>query len=593
MSSIPKSFIEDLKNTADIESVVSSYVQLQRRGKIAVGLCPFHSEKTGSFTVYPDTQSYFCFGCGAGGDTIGFIERIENISYVEAVKLLAEKYGMTVPEEEGEDRSAKLRVRILEMNREAAHFFHDCLVNTEEGRKEALGYLLGRGFTSATITHFGLGYAPESWDSLTRHLMSKGYTQEEMQAADLARISRKGTSYDVFKHRVITPIIDLRGNVVGFSGRRLGDSDPKKYYNTSDTPVYKKTSHLFALNFAKKEKGMKYIILGEGAMDVMAMHQAGCTSAVASLGTALTADQCRSIASYTSEVILAYDNDAAGQKATKRAVKLLDAAGIRSRVLSIPQTPGVKDPDEYIKKFGPEAFRKIVDESRGSTEYGLSGIMERHDLDDPTEKVQAVREAVAFIAELTNSVEREIWCGKLSQDLGISKEGIMANVTDIIKKKHRAKELREVQNLDRNPQVMRMIPEAVRNPAEAAAEEKVLEVLFRFPEETARICCTVNAESFTVGLYRRVFEKILEARAGGYDVSLSILGEDFSMEEKGYMSGLINRSTEKGLLPEDGTAAAAKMAELGARKSDTEIASMDNGDLGRYVADMIEKKKQK
>ena len=310
---IPQSFIEELKMHSDIESVVSSYVQLKRRGRILVGLCPFHSEKTGSFTVYPESQSFYCFGCGAGGDVIGFIRRIENLEYVEAIKLLAQRAGMTVPEDAAEDRTAMLKTRILEMNREAARFYYDRLI--EPAGEPALRYLLGRGLLPKTIKHFGLGYAPAQWSALTDMLAKKGFKYEEMEAACLARKGRNGGYYDVFRDRVMFPIIDLRGNVIGFGGRKMTGDGPK-YYNSPDTPVFKKTKNLFALNFAKKNGKLPYLILCEGYMDVISMHQAGFTQAVASLGTSLTSDQCRLAAAYTDEAILAYDSDEAGQKAT-------------------------------------------------------------------------------------------------------------------------------------------------------------------------------------------------------------------------------------------------------------------------------------
>ncbi|MBQ4117920.1 MAG: DNA primase, partial [Oscillospiraceae bacterium] len=327
---IPQSFIEELKMNCDIESVISSYVQLRKRGRISTGLCPFHSEKTGSFTVYPESQSFYCFCCGAGGDVIGFIRRIENLEYVEAIKFLAQRAGMNVPEDAAEDKTALLKTKILEMNREAARYYFSEL--TKPGGKAALDYLLGRGLEPKTIKHFGLGYAPNEWTGLTDLLASKGYRYEDMEAAQLARKSNKsGRYYDVFRDRVMFPIIDLRGNVIGFGGRKMSGDGPK-YYNSPDTPVFKKTKNLFALNFAKKQK-LDHLILCEGYMDVIAMHQAGFTEAVASLGTSLTSDQCRLAASYVEEAVLAYDSDEAGQKATKRAISLLDEVGIRSRVL--------------------------------------------------------------------------------------------------------------------------------------------------------------------------------------------------------------------------------------------------------------------
>ena len=312
-------FLQELKYRSDIEQVVGSYVNLRRRGRTLSGLCPFHSEKSPSFTVYPDTQSFFCFGCGAAGDVINFIRRIENLDYMEAVRLLAQRAGMQVPEEAGDDRSSRLRKRILELNRDAARYFHRSLMS--EAGRPGRAYLIGRGLTRDTIVHFGIGYAAEGWDGLTNAMRQQGYTKEELLAAHLVSEGARGGIYDTFRNRAIFPIIDLRGNVIAFGGRNLGDKGPK-YLNSSDTPVFKKSRNLFALNFAK-DSPRKQLILCEGYMDVVSLHQAGFTNAVATLGTALTEEQCRLIAQYTGEVLLSYDSDGPGQAATQRATCLL------------------------------------------------------------------------------------------------------------------------------------------------------------------------------------------------------------------------------------------------------------------------------
>ena len=339
---ISELFLQELKSYSDIEQVVSSYVHLKRRGRVATGLCPFHSEKTPSFTVYPDNQSFYCFGCGAGGDVITFIRRIENLEYVEAVRFLAQRAGMAMPEDTRDDGMARLKARVLELNRTLARFYHSCLRGPQG--KPGLDYLHGRGLTNQTIIRFGLGYAPDSWDAACKYLRSRGFTDDEMVSAAVAARGKSGGLYDSFRNRAMFPIIDLRGNVIGFGGRVMGDAKGPKYLNSSDTPVFKKSRNLFALNFAKASK-REGLILCEGYMDVIAMHQAGFDNAVATLGTALTSEQSRLIAQYAQGVTLSYDSDGAGQAATRRAVGLLGEVGVKIKVLSIT---GAKDPDVCV-----------------------------------------------------------------------------------------------------------------------------------------------------------------------------------------------------------------------------------------------------
>lgn len=583
---IPQSFIEELKLASDIESVVSSYVQLRRRGRILTGLCPFHSEKTGSFTVYPESQSFYCFGCGAGGDVIGFIRRIENLEYVEAVKLLAQRCGMAVPENGEEDRTAKLRTVILEMNREAARFYYDRLVSPEG--KGALDYLLGRGLTPRTIKHFGLGYSPAGWTGLTDLLAKKGYKYGDMEAACLARRGKNGSYYDVFRDRVMFPIIDLRGNVIGFGGRKMTGEGPK-YYNSPDTPVFKKTKNLFALNFAKKQK-LENLILCEGYMDVIAMHQAGFTQAVASLGTSLTADQCRLAASYADEAILAYDSDDAGQKATKRAIALLDEAGMRSRVLTIE---GAKDPDEFIKKYGGARFKKLLEGSAGAVEYELSKINSKYDTGAPEGRILALREAVGLLADMKNPLEREVWAAKVAADYGATKEGVLAQAQAKLRRRSREEERRSVNAPALSRGEALLVPEKSRNPAAAAAEERLLEALLRHPEAAKDPALGVTGEDFTCGLYRRIFEKIVWAVGEGSELSLSLFGEDFTLEEQSAAARLMAAARESRCSAEDALDAAAAIRRLRERKSDDEIAALSGSELAEYIDKMRREKKKR
>ena len=582
---IPQSFIEELKMNCDIEDVISSYVQLRKRGRISTGLCPFHSEKTGSFTVYPESQSFYCFGCGAGGDVIGFIRRIENLEYVEAIKFLAQRAGMTVPEDAAEDKTALLKTKILEMNREAARFYFSEL--TKPNGKAALDYLLGRGLEPKTIKHFGLGYAPADWTRLTDLLASKGYRYEDMEAAQLARKGKNGRYYDVFRDRVMFPIIDLRGNVIGFGGRKMSGDGPK-YYNSPDTPVFKKTKNLFALNFAKKQK-LERLILCEGYMDVIAMHQAGFTEAVASLGTSLTSDQCRLASSYVEEAVLAYDSDEAGQKATKRAISLLDEVGIRSKVLAIPDA---KDPDEYIKKFGGTRFKKLIEQSAGSTEYELSKIGAKYDTETPEGKISALKDAVNLLAGMKNPLEREVWAAKLARDYGTTKEGILTQVQTKIKRRARAEGARSIAG--QNAQTTTFggaVPEKLRNPGAAAAEERLLGALLRNPEALSTVSTKLSSQNFTCELYRSFYEKLLSSLSTGAEVSLTLFGEDFTLEQQGIIAKLAHLAREHQYSAEDAVQAADSILRLREKKTDKEIGELSGAELAAYIEKMRKSKK--
>ena len=430
---ISDEFLAELRARTDIESVISPYVNLSKRGRLVKGLCPFHNEKTPSFTIYTDSQSFFCFGCGAGGDAITFVRRIENLDYVEAVKVLAERAGMKMPEDGYDDSIAKHRQRILAANREAAKFFHSTMMSPQG--KIGLDYFLGRGLTMQTIRHFGLGYAPDSWDALLKHMRSKGFTNQELFDANLVRMSTKGERthyYDNFKNRAMVPIIDLRGNVIAFGGRVLDDSKPK-YINTSDTMVYKKSNGVFALNFAKNGNPSQMIV-AEGYMDVIALHQAGFTNAIACLGTALTQEQARLVARYADEVVLSYDSDEAGQKATKRAIEIFSKTGVKIRVLKLT---GGKDPDEIIKKFGKEKFRSLIDGAANDIEYSILRERDKYDLDSIDGKTKFLTAIAATLAS-ANPIEQDAYAAKLASEMQISKDAIMLEIKRAYKRKAEA-----------------------------------------------------------------------------------------------------------------------------------------------------------
>ena len=464
-------FIDALRDSNDIESVISGYIELRRRGRNLVGLCPFHNEKTPSFTVYPETSSYYCFGCGAGGDVIGFVRNIENLDYVEAVKLLADRAGIKMPDSNYDDTTANLRRRIYEANREAAKFYHETLF-TERG-KQQLEYLTRRNVSPKMIKHFGLGAAPDDWHALGDYLQEKGFKRSELVAANLMRYSEKNGKkyyYDAFRAKVMYPVIDLRGNVVAFGGRVLDNSKPK-YINTSDTLVYKKSNELFALNFAKNGNDRK-IILCEGYMDVIALHSAGFENAVAGLGTALTPEQVSLISRYADEVALCYDSDEAGQKALRSALTLFSKTGVRTKVIRLE---GGKDPDEIIREHGREMFAKLLNGAHNDTEYHLSVLKEKYIVETADGKMNFLREASKYLAT-TDSLERDIYAMKLADELGVSKDAILHQIKAAAQKENYNKSRSQLSDAQKKAQTIEKAidPQRVKNIRLAKAEDTIL-----------------------------------------------------------------------------------------------------------------------
>lgn len=520
-------FLQELKSRAEISTIISRYVNLRKSGGRYVGLCPFHSEKTPSFTVYEDTQNFYCFGCGVGGDIITFIRKIENLDYVDAVKMLAQQCGMEIPAEAVNDSYARLRKRILEMNREAAKFFHNCL-KSPAGRA-GLDYFKKRKLLPSTITSFGLGYAPNSWNALKSHLGSLGYSDEEMHAAALIRM--KGThGYDQFRNRVMFPIIDLQGNVIGFGGRVLDDSTPK-YLNTSDTPVFKKSMNLYALNFAKSS-GMDSLILCEGYMDVIAMHQAGFKNAVATLGTALTPEQARLIARYTKEITVSYDADEAGQKAAQRAIGLLTQVGLRVRVLHIE---GGKDPDEFLKSYGADKFKLMLENAGTHIEYRISGAKAKYNMNEPEQKLEFIKEAEEIIASLESAIEREVYAGKLAQELELNKDTLLGEINRIRLQKDRRdlrtqmrSELAQIQGLKD-----RVNPEKSRYLRVSNAEESLIAILYKNPDFLKKLDELINPDDFVTEFNRRVYSTERELIQQNETLDMTSLGAVFEPEQTG------------------------------------------------------------
>ena len=536
---LPEEFIYQLKSANSIDSTIGRYINLTKRGKDFVGLCPFHSEKTPSFHIYTDTQSFYCFGCGAGGDVITFTKRIENLDYVEAVKLLAQRGGLEMPEDKGYDKTAELKKRILEINRETANFYYRQLVSGSD--KRGLKYFFDRKLKPETIKKYGLGYAPASWDGLSKHLSSLGYTDNEMIAANVRTISKNNKNvFDTFRERVIFPIIDLRGNIIAFGGRALGDGIPK-YLNTGDTPVFKKSRNLFSMNFAKNSP-VKKIILAEGYMDVIAINQAGFENVVATLGTALTPEQARLLRQYADEVVISYDSDDAGQKATARAINLLGDVGINTRIIKIENA---KDPDEYIKKFGAQRFKMLIDNSDGAINFELEKCKYGLDLNAETDKVTFLKNAVKVLSTISNRLERDVYISKVARENEINADILRSQIDSEIKRKINTDKKKEWQAIrSKSNFTDPIIPEAVRYPKEVKAEEGILSYLFRYPDKTEYVSQIITPDFFVTEFHKKVYEVFCSKMKEHVNFSMSIFANEFNDEEMGKITGIEVKNRE-------------------------------------------------
>lgn len=532
-----ENFLQELKYKTDIEDIVSTYVSLRKRGNTSVGLCPFHNEKTPSFTVYNDTQSFYCFGCGAGGDAIGFIKKIENLDYIDAVKLLAERAGMQMPQDGFDDSISKKRRRILQINREAAKFFHSYMMSPKG--KIGYDYFINRGLTPKTIAKFGLGYAPDSWDSLLKHLRSLGYGYGEMLDAGLIKTSKHNSYYDFFRNRVITPVINVRGNVIAFGGRVLDDSKPK-YLNSPDTLAYKKTNELFSLNYAK-DSGKDTLILCEGYMDVISMHQAGFTNAVAGCGTALTGEQVRLISRYANEVILAYDADEAGQKAVHKAMTLFKNTDIKIRV---PRFTGGKDPDEIIKKLGRDKFKGMLEGASNDTEFSLLEIREKYDLETTQGKIDFVRDALKIIATL-QPVEQDLYLTRISNELSIEKSSLKVQLQSLIKSKRSRENKNHFKTIvnDYTRNVTRETYDTGISHRQTKAENRLLTLLMVYPD-CVKFLDDFDSDKLSDGFAKKAYSVIVERIKDGLDLDLMSFGDTFTDSEYSRLSRLINDNCE-------------------------------------------------
>lgn len=534
----PESFLSELTEKNEITDVVSQYVKLTKRsGSNLFGLCPFHSEKTPSFSVAPDKQIYHCFGCGKGGGVIGFIMEIENLSYPDAVRFLANRAGIPVPEENRDEGYGK-RERVLELNKAAARFFYDCLCSP--GGELGRAYLKKRAISPQMAVRFGLGLAPDTWDSLTKAMRSRGFSDTELFEAGLVRRSNKGGGvYDTFRNRLMFPVIDVRGSVIGFSGRILDDGEPK-YMNSPETIVFNKSRNLFAMNLAKKSK-KGYIILSEGNIDVVSLHQSGFDCAVASLGTSLTPEQARLISRYSDTVIIIYDGDSAGQKATQRAINILGKLNLKVRVVKLT---GAKDPDEYIKKFGADAFAQVLEGSEENRDYLLSDIASRYSMESDDGRIAFLKEAVAYVAGFWGAVEREVYIDRLSEMTRVPRKAIADEVERacVSKQKNakRQREREETQPVKRMQPVFKEL--RYENVRSAKAEEGVIRLLYYAPELFGN--CAIGEESFSSPVLGRLYTALREKGISGARPGLSALEGEFSGGEISLLTGIINEPVD-------------------------------------------------
>ncbi len=529
----PSSFIDELLARNPIEDVVGQYVTLRRSGSNMFGLCPFHGEKTASFSVAPEKGIYYCFGCHKGGGAVNFMMEIEGLSYPDAVRALAKRAGMSVPEDEQYQSRYRHQERLWALMKEAGRFFHSRLY-TPEGEK-CLEYVNKRGLSKAIVTRFGIGYAPDSWNALVDAMRKKGYTDQELRDADLVG-EKNGRIYDRFRNRLMFPIIDVRGNVIGFGGRVLDDSKPK-YLNSNETVIFNKRKNLFGMNYAKKTKE-PYMILVEGNIDVVTLHMYGFDNAVASLGTSLTEEQVALLARYTEQVVLTYDGDAAGQQAAQRAIPMLEKAGLRVKVL---QMQDAKDPDEFLHKFGADRFRMLLDDSANRVEYQLTAIAKKYNIVEDDQRIRYIQESAALLATLGSPVQREVYSRRVADAAKISFEAMEGEVKKAFKKKI-AQDKKRQEKIDLAP-ARALQPKArsihYDNMRSAMAEENLLAMVLR---DQSLLGSTGNllGSHFSVPLLGRVYDALLDRYKQGLEVSLGTLA-DLTPEEMSHLAGIAHK----------------------------------------------------
>ena len=535
----PESFIDELVARNPIEDVVGQRVALKRSGANLFGLCPFHGEKTASFSVAPDKGIYYCFGCHKGGGVINFVMELEGLSYPDAVRNLAKRAGMEVPEDEQYQSRYKQQERLWALHKDAARFFHSQLYAPVG--KPALDYALGRGMSKSILTTFGVGYAPDTWDAMTKAMRAKGYTDQELRDSGLVTVSQKnGNLFDRFRDRLMFPIIDVRGNVIGFGGRTLKkDADTAKYLNSPETIIFNKRKNLFGLNLAKKTKENS-LILVEGNIDVVALHQYGFDNAVASLGTSLTEEQATLMTRYAEQIVLIYDSDQAGQNATARAIPILEKAGLQVKVLKMRDA---KDPDEFLKKFGADRFKMLLEESSNRIEYQLNTIYKKYDLRIDDEKVRYVHESAELICTLDSAIKREIYGTRVAESAGISSDAMKLEVNKAFKRRI-AREKKKQEKIDLEPmKALQPKDRSIRydNMRSALAEETVIAQGLREPA-LLDICQKLTEEHFSVPLLGRVYGQMIKRHSRGMDLSLGVL-EELTPQEASHLAGVCQKQT--------------------------------------------------
>ena len=543
---ISKETIEEVLLRTDIQTLIGGYVSLKRASANLKGLCPFHSEKTPSFTVYPANNSFYCFGCGAGGDQISFIMRMEHLDYPDAVEFLAKRAGITIVDDNKSQYSNQPKYdknRFYQMNKDAAKFFNACLFADNADAKAALAYFTNeRKLSIATIKHFGLGFAPNSFDVFSKYMLSKGYNYDELVAGFLCGKSDRGHYYDTFRNRVMFPIIDVSGNVIAFGGRVMDDSKPK-YKNSSDTPVFKKLRNLFALNFAR-HTCQESLILCEGYMDVIALHSAGITNAVATLGTAITSEQARVMSRYTKKVIISYDSDEAGVKAATRAMTLLEEVGLEVSVLSVP---GAKDPDEYIKTYGVDKFKQVINGAKSKFDYSLDAIFSKYDISLPQDKINALNEVEKLISMVNSMAERDVYIHTVAKKFDVQSTSIRSDVEKIIAKRERSYKRSESQKIRQESAGYsdHVNKDFLKCPAVAKNEENLLGLLLLYPDHRKKVFTEnlLTEDDFMTDLNKRIFLFIQKSHRDGDDHFVS-LNDEFNQDEIGRISKMKIRRME-------------------------------------------------
>ena len=533
----PPSFIDELVQRNPIEDVVGQHVNLKRSGANMFGLCPFHGEKTASFSVAPDKGIYYCFGCHKGGGVINFQMEVEGMSYPDAVRALAKRVGMTVPEDEEYQSRYKQQERLWALHKEAARYFHSQLYAPVG--QAALQYALGRGMSKSILTTFGVGYAPESWDGLVKAMRAKGYTDQELRESGLVTVSQKnGNLFDRFRDRLMFPIIDVRGNVIAFGGRTLkNDKDTAKYLNSPESMIFNKRKNLFGLNLAKKSKENS-LILVEGNIDVVALHQYGFDNAVASLGTSLTDEQAALITRYAEQVILIYDGDQAGQNATKRAIPILEKAGLQVKVL---QLRDAKDPDEFLKKFGADKFKLLLEESSNRVEYQLNAIRRKYDIGIDDQRVKYLQESADLISTLPSAIQREVYAGRVAETAKISMETMSMEIKRAIKRRQ-AMDKKKQEAIDLAPaKALQPKSRTIRydNMKSAMAEECVIALALREPA-LLDLVEDLEPETFSAPLLGNIYGQLRRRHKLGLDVSLAVL-EELTSEEASHAASITQR----------------------------------------------------